>query len=81
MNMTREFAKGRTSMRLDDRLPEGLVVLCTATGSEHSFLVRRLGLSVECPKCGQLALSVELVADSYMRAPSSVPGAVTTPGD
>lgn len=69
MNMTGEFASGRASMRLDDRLPEGHVVLCTGNGSsEHSFLVRRLGLSVECPKCGHVALSVDLVADFYKRA-------------
>jgi hypothetical protein len=56
------------SMYLDDRLPDGHIVICTGGGSEHSFLRRRLGLSVECPVCGQIALSVDLVADFYRRS-------------
>lgn len=51
-------------MRLDARLPEGNI----GHGDEHSFLVRRLGLSVECPRCGQVALSVDLIADFYRRS-------------
>jgi len=53
------------SMYLDDRLPDGHIVICTAGGTEHSFCCRRLGVSVECPICGQIALSVDLVADFY----------------
>ena len=67
MSITEQFAVGRESMRLDARLPEGNVILCTGHGDEHSFLVRRLGLSVECPKCGRIALSVDLIADFYRR--------------
>ena len=52
-------------MYLDDRLPDGYIVVCMGGGTEHSFCRRRLGLSVECPICGQIALSVELVADFY----------------
>jgi len=65
MSITDESARGRKSMRLDARLPEGNVILCTGHGDEHSFLVRRLGLSVECPKCGRIALSVDLIAEFY----------------
>lgn len=54
-------------MYLDGRLPEGYVVLCSPEGDSHSFLVRRLGLSVECPECGRTALSAELVGDFYDR--------------
>ena len=53
------------SMYLDDRLPDGHIVICTGGGTEHSFCLRRLGVSVECPICGQIALSVDLVADLY----------------
>ena len=53
------------SMYLDDRLPDGHIVICTGGGTEHSFCRRRLGVSVECPICGQIALSVDLVADFY----------------
>ena len=53
------------SMYLDDRLPDGHIVVCTGGGTEHSFCLRRLGVSVECPICGQIALSVDLVADFY----------------
>jgi hypothetical protein len=38
-----------TSMRLDARLSDGNVILCTARGDEHSFIVRHLDVSVECP--------------------------------
>jgi hypothetical protein len=60
-----EFARGRASMRLLARLSLGNVMLCAGNGTQHSFLVRRLGLSVECPTCGQVALSVDLLADFY----------------
>ena len=53
-------------MRLDGRLPEGYVVLCTGNGDCHSFLVHRLGPSVECPECGRTALSSELL-DAYCK--------------
>src|SRR5262245_21724482 len=62
-----ECARGRVTMRLDARLPQGSIIICTGTGDEHSFLVHRLGLSVECPTCGQIGLSVDLVADCYKR--------------
>ena len=42
-------------------------LVCTGGGTEHSFARRRLGLSVECPICGQFALSVDLAADFYRR--------------
>jgi hypothetical protein len=67
MSMTGESTMGRAPMRLDARLREGYVMLCAGHGSDHSFLVRRLGLSVECPSCGKIARSVELVADFYKR--------------
>ena len=72
MAMTDEFARGRVSMHIDARLPKGSVILCIGHGEEHSFLIHRLGLSVECPKCGQIALSVDLVADFYKRPTHSV---------
>jgi hypothetical protein len=55
------------SMHIDARLPEGHVLICSAGRSEHSFLVQRLGLSVECPHCGQTGVSVQLVTDFYER--------------
>jgi hypothetical protein len=57
-------------MYIDGKVPEGYVVICAparSDGPEHSFLCRRLGPSVECPMCGQIALSVDLVADFYRR--------------
>jgi hypothetical protein len=67
MSITKQFAGAREPMRLDARLPEGNIILCAGHGDEHSFLVRRLGLSVECPKCGQIALSANLIGDFYSR--------------
>jgi hypothetical protein len=55
-------------MIVDGRLPEGYVVICTNGADQHSFLVRRLGPSVECPICGRTALSADLLQDFYARA-------------
>jgi hypothetical protein len=47
-------------MIIDGRLPQGYVVICNHDHHSHSFLVKQLGPSVECPKCGRTALSTEL---------------------
>jgi hypothetical protein len=60
-------ALAKTPMYLDDRSPAGHIIVCTGGGYEHSFFRPRLGLSVECPVCGQIALSVDLVAAFYRR--------------
>jgi hypothetical protein len=54
-------------MYLDGKIPEGYVVLCAPNGETHSFIVRRLGPSVECPQCGRTALSANLIAAYYQR--------------
>ena len=54
-------------MILDGRLPQGYVVVCTNGDDSHSFLVRRLGPSVECPACGHTALSTDLLQAYYER--------------
>lgn len=68
MSIKDEFAVGPKLMHLDARLPKGNVLVCAGKGDDHSFILRRLGLSVECPRCGQIALSVDLVADFYTRS-------------
>jgi hypothetical protein len=55
-------------MYLDGKIPEGYVVICTPNGEPHSFIVRRLGPSVECPQCGRTALSANLIATYYDRS-------------
>ena len=52
---------------IDGKLPEGYVILCKAKDEDHTFLVRRLGLSVECPKCGRTALSTGLAQEFWLR--------------
>ena len=54
-------------MYLDDRLPEGYVVVCADAGAEHSFMLRRLGPSIECPTCGRTALPAGLLDTYYER--------------
>ena len=68
MSELRKPALANPPMYLDDRSPDGHIVVCRGDGTEHSFLRRRLGLSVECPVCGQTALSVDLVANFYRRS-------------
>lgn len=70
MSIHDDFAQ-RAAMRLLARLSPGNVISCRGSGGEHGFFVRRLGLSVECPICGQMALSVDLLADFY-RPPADV---------
>ncbi len=49
-------------MIIDEKLAEGYVLICD---QDHSFLTRRLGISVECPCCGEVALTVDLAAAYY----------------
>ena len=65
--LKRRKANANPTMYIDDRLSDGHIVVCTGDGTEHSFCRRRLDLSVECPICGQFALSVDLTADFYRR--------------
>ena len=62
MSELRKLATANPPMYLDDRSSDGHIVVCTGDGTEHSFLRRRLGLSVECP------LSVDLVAEFHRRS-------------
>jgi hypothetical protein len=55
-------------MYLDDRIPDGYVIVCAGGGGEHSFLLSKLGPSIECPRCGRTALSTNLLDDYYGRA-------------
>jgi hypothetical protein len=71
MSELRKLATANPPMYLDDRSPDGHIIVCTGDGTEHSFLRRRLGLSVECPICGHTALSVDLVAEFYRRSLAS----------
>src|SRR5262245_8961880 len=63
-------ASASESMYLDTRIPEGYVVVCARAGEEHSFLVHRLGVAVECPTSGRTALSAKLIDDYYARTQS-----------
>ena len=35
-------------------------------GKGHRFIAKRLGISVQCPNCGQTALSGELASRYYL---------------
>jgi len=49
-------------MYIDARLPNGYLIVCDRAAEDHVFIVRNLGPSVECPKCGDTALSGDLAA-------------------
>ena len=53
-------------MVIDGKIPEGYVVLCGKCNNQ-AFLVRRLGVSVECPNCGSAALSTDLIDEFYRK--------------
>ena len=62
-------------MIIDGRLPQGYVVICSNGHPARSFLVKRLGPSVECPACGCTALSPELATTFHSRSawPAAIP--------
>jgi len=60
-------------MYIDDKLAEGYVMVCDGGGEQHSFLVRNLSLSVQCPSCGKVELSVDLATDFVMRQSDVTP--------
>ena len=57
-----------TQLSVVGRLPEGYVILCSQNGDEYSFLVKSLGISVECPHCGATRCGPELAAENYIEA-------------
>ena len=57
----------RAPIYLDERLSEGFVIVCSGSNGEHSFVLRGLGPSIECPLCGRTALSSQLVDAYYDR--------------
>jgi len=61
-------------MYIDEQLTEGYVIVCGGHSDQHSFLVKNLSLSVQCPTCGEVALSVELATDFVMRQSGSPNG-------
>lgn len=49
-----------------EKIKEGYVVLCSRHDDEFTFVVRRLGPSVECPHCGTTVPGAELATDYYV---------------
>jgi predicted PhzF superfamily epimerase YddE/YHI9 len=66
MTSTSNSARVEVPIYLDERIPEGYVFVCSHSGSEHSFILRKLGPSIECPECGHTALSAALL-DAYCK--------------
>ena len=64
------MSEDRSDTRLSvvGRLPEGYVILCSQNGNEYSFLVKSLGISVECPHCGATRCGPELAAENYVES-------------
>jgi hypothetical protein len=67
MAANEDTAPKRTLMYIDERLLEGFVIVCAGDSGEHSFVLRRLGPSIECPQCGRTALSSRLIDAYYER--------------
>ena len=59
-------------MQIDAKIAEGYVILCNNKAEEHIFIVRSLGPAVECPKCGNTALSGDLATDFIQRRRNGV---------
>lgn len=70
-------APKQAPMYLDERLSEGFIIVCADGTGEHSFVLRGLGPSIECPQCGRTALSSQLVDAYYERSGRIAVGGVT----
>jgi hypothetical protein len=47
------------------KLPQGYIILCCRHGDDYAFLVRSLGISVECPHCGMTRCGVEMAQEYH----------------
>jgi len=47
-------------MHIDGKIDEGYVIICK---DEHVFVQARLGLYVECPRCGSQRISADLAME------------------
>jgi hypothetical protein len=56
-------------MHLTRRMERGWLVRCECPG-QTEFRVRRLGIAVECPRCGRTALAPDLVTEYWTRSAS-----------
>jgi hypothetical protein len=52
-------------MVIDGKITEGYVLLCDQC--DEAFVARRLGPSVECPRCGNTDMPADLMADYLLR--------------
>jgi hypothetical protein len=56
-------------LTLAGRVPQGHIILCACDDAdEHTFLVKSLGISVECPQCGTTRAGVDLAVEAYPEA-------------
>ena len=58
-------------MKIERRVAKGYEVHCACN---RAFVASRLGPSIECPYCGQTALSADLVADFYAQPAEEAKG-------
>lgn len=49
-------------MKIEAKVPKGYLIRC---GQGSLFLVKALGPSVECPECGETALSTDLATEYH----------------
>ena len=54
-------------MRIHEKLPSGYRIACDCG---HTFVVRRLGLGIECPTCGATETSATLLDAYSQRMPA-----------
>jgi len=52
---------------IEDRSSEGCLIVCASHPGGHRFLVERLCLTIECPKCGCTAISTLVVEEFAAR--------------
>ncbi|MBX6321430.1 MAG: hypothetical protein IRY94_06365 [Rhodospirillaceae bacterium] len=60
-------------MIIDGKITEGYVLLCDRC--DEAFLAKRLGPSVECPRCGRTEVPARLMTEYLSRQPAEAASA------
>lgn len=58
-----------TAMMIENRSPDGYVIICKHKDEDHRFVAKHPGGQVACPQCGYAAKSVSLLLDYIGAAP------------
>lgn len=69
LTQEQRITAGSVELNIDDKLSEGYIIGCDC---EAYFIVPRLGVSVECPHCGQTELPANMLTTWTLGADTGI---------